>query len=153
MDNIRDSLSKTKKKLKHLTGRKRKPERTGANHGGEGAGSTTSLPQPKPHIIADKSHNQESDVADAADEAEERAFPADRPFQPDGPESVPARGSGNGQEGGEAGVDGGEPSQTHSHPHPDIKVAVGSGRSGELEGVHPSPPTPSTSHAGEPNST
>jgi len=51
MDDIRGSLSKMKKKIKHrLTGRKRKPD--GTNPGGEGADSTSSLPQSEHHILA-----------------------------------------------------------------------------------------------------
>jgi len=151
MDDIRHSLSKTKKKIKHLlTGRKRKPDGTGPNPGGEGADSTTSLPRPGPHAVADESRGREEDTTDAAGV---RASSTDRPPQPDGPESVPARGSDNGQEGGKADVDGGETSKKDSHPHPDVEVAVGGVHSGELERVYPSPSTPSISRGVEPDST
>ena len=83
--------------------------------------------------------------------AGERATSTDRSPQPDGAESVPAHGNDNGQEGGEADVDGGEPSQRGSRPHSDVEVAVGSGRGGELEGVYPSPSTPSIPHGGKPD--
>jgi len=94
-----------------------------------------------------ESYNREGDRVDAA---EERVFSTDQP-QPDGPESVPARGRDN---GGEADVDGGKASwQRDSHPHPDIETAVGSGRSGKLEGTYLSPSTPSISYGGKPDST
>jgi len=151
MDNIRASLSRTKKKFKQqLTGRKRKPDGTGANPGEGKVDSTSSLPQPEPHAIADESHDLEGDRADAAGE---QASSTVRPAQPDGPESVPARGNDNRQEGREADADGGETSQKGSYPYPDVEVSVGSGRSGELEAVGPSPSTPSISHAVEPDST
>jgi len=152
MDDIRASLSKIKNRFKNrLTGRKRKPDGTGASASGEGTDSASSLPQPESHVVADESHTREVDRADAA---EEQVFSARRPPQPDGPESVPARGGDNGREGGEADIDGGErTSQSRSNPHPDVEVAVGSGRGGELEGVDPSPFTPWISHGGKPDST
>jgi len=151
MDDIRASLSKRKKKAKHLlTGKKRKPDGTGANPGEEGADSTSSLPQPEPHVVVGESYDGEGDEADAAGEP---VFSTDPPPQPGGSEPVPAHGVDNGQEGGETDVDGGEASQMDSHPHPDVEVAVGSEHGGEPEGVYPSLSTPSISHSGEPDST
>ena len=138
MDDIRGSLSKMKKKFKHrLAGRKHKPDGTGANPGGEGADSTSSLPQSVPHVVAGKSYDREGDRANAAGE---RVLSTDLP-QPDEPESVPVRGSDDGQEGGKADVGEGEADQRHSSPNPDVEVAVRSGHSGELEAVYPSPST------------
>jgi len=135
MDDIRGSFSKMKKKLKHrLAGGKHKPEGTGTNPDVETADSTSSLPQPELHIVADESHDQEGDRADTAGE---RVFSTDQPLQPAEPESVPAREDDNGQ-GGEVA---------------DVEVTVESGRSGEPEGVHPSPSTPSISHGGKLDST
>jgi len=136
-----------KKKVKHRLIGKRRPGRTGANLGGERTDSTSSLPQLGPHVVAGEGYDREGDRANAAGE---RVFSTDLPPQSAEPESVPARENDNGQE--EAGVDGKEASQRHSYPHPDVEVAVGSGRSGELEGVHPSPSTPSISHGGKPDS-
>jgi len=151
MDDIRHSLSKTKKKVKHLlTGRKHKPDGTGPNPGGEGDDSTSSLPQPEPHIVADESRDREEDKADAAGV---RASLTDRPPQPDGPESVPARGNDNGQEGGEADVYGGEALRKDSPLRSDVEVAVGGVHSEELESVYPPPSTPSISRGVEPDST
>ena len=139
------------KGFKHrLTGRKRKPDGTGADPGGERTDLTTSIPQPESHGVAGESYNREGDTANAAGE---QVSSTDRPPQPDGPESVPTRGSDNGQEEGETDVDGGEASQRDSHTHPDVEVAAGSGRGGELEGVHPSPTTPPISHGGKPDGT
>jgi len=150
MDDIRASLSKTKKRFKNrLTGRKRKPDGTGASASGEGTDSASSLPQPESHVAADEGRALEVDRSNAA---EEQVFSTGLP-QPDGPESAPARGGDNGREG-DAGIDGRErTSQSHSNPHPDVEVAVGSGRGEELEGVGPSPSTPWISHGGKPNST
>jgi len=148
MDDIRGSLSKMKKKFKHrLTGGKRKPDETGAHPGGEGANSTGSLLQPDPHVVTSENYDQEGDRASAAGE---RVFSTDPPPQPDEPEPVPARGSDSDQEGGEVDADGGEASQERSHPRPDVEIAVGSG---ELEGTHSSPSTPSISHGGKPDGT
>jgi len=143
MDDIRGSLSKMKKLKQRLTGKKLKPDGTGAD-------STTSLPQSEPHVVADRSYNREGGGANVAGEL---ASSMDRPPQPDGPKTVPARGSDNGHGGGEADADRGEAGQTHSHPHPDVEIVVGSGRGGELEGVNPSSSTPPISHAGKPDST
>lgn len=74
--------------------------------------------------------------------------------QPEGPESVPARGSRDGGQDGEAEVrDGGGASQRYLEPHLDVEVAVRSGHSGELEAIRPSPSTPSISHGGKPDGT
>jgi len=132
MDDIRHSLSKMKKKVEHrITGRKRKPNGTGTNPGGEGA----SLPGPEPQLVEGESYDGEGDRAKVA---EEPVSSMDQFFQS---ESVPARGDDNGQEGGGVDVDGEEAGQKHLHLHSDIEVAVGSGRSGEPEGIYPSPST------------
>jgi len=150
MEDIRASLSRMKTKFKQrLTERRRKPGRMGANPSEEGADPTSSLPQPEPHNVADKSHDREGDRADTVGGS---TFLTDRPPRPDGSESVPMHGDDNGQEGGEVDVDGGEAGQRDSRPHPDIKVAVGGGRSGGPGGVYPSPSSPSISHSAEPNS-
>jgi len=139
MDDIRGSLSRMKKKIKHrLTGGRRKRDGTTANSGGETTDSMSSLPQPEPHIIVGESYNREADRANVAGE---QAFSTDRPPHPAEPESVPAREGDNGQ--------GGEVSQRHSHPHPDVEVTVESERSGEPEGDHHSPSAPSISHDGK----
>jgi len=140
-----------KKKFKHrMTGRKRQPDGTGTNPGGEGADPTSSLPQPGSHLMVGESYDREEDKANAAGE---QVFSTGRLPQPDGPESVPARGSDNDQEAWNADVDGGGGSQKHSHPRSDVKVSIGSGPREELEGAHPSPSTPSISHGGKLDST
>jgi len=151
MDNVRDSFSKMKKIFKHrLTGRKRKPDGTRADPGGERADLTTSIPQPESHDVTSQSYNREGDRTNTAGE---QVSSTDPPPQPDGPESVPTRGSDNGQEEGETDVDGGETSQRDSHTRPEIEVATGSGHSGELYGVYHSSSTPSISHGGSVDST
>jgi len=147
MDDMRDSLSKMKKRVKQrLTGRKRKPDETGANPSGGAADSTTSLPPPDPQVVADESLDRGGDGPNAS---EEQPFSTDRPLQPGGPESGPAPGSDKDQGGEETGVDVGRANQRYSHPHPD----VGSERSGKPEGACPSPPVPPVSHGAEPDST
>jgi len=151
MDDIRGSLSKMKKRFKQrLAGGKRKQDGAGTNPGGEGTDSTSSLPQPDLRVVAGESCGGKGDKADAVGE---RVFSAGPPPHPDRPESVPARGGDNVHEGGEADVGEGEANQRHSNPHPDFEIAVGSGRSGEPEGVHPSPSIPSISHGGNLDST
>ena len=65
MDDIRKSLSKTKKKIKdRLKGKGRKPDRTGADAEGEGASSASSFPQPDPHVIVGGGQNPEGREGD-----------------------------------------------------------------------------------------
>jgi len=141
MDDIQGSLSKMKKKIKHrlgLRGRKRKSDGTGANPGGEGADSTSSLPQSEPHVVVDESYDGEGDKADAAGEP---IFSTDRP-QPEKSELASTRGSENDQEG--------EISQRHPHLHSDSKIEAGSGPGGKAEWVTVSGSTPLLSlHGGE----
>jgi len=151
MNNLQVLLSKRKNQFKQrLTRKKHKPDGTAASPGEETPDSTSSLPQPDPHVVADDRNDQEGNRTDVAGE---RASSTIRPPQPDGPESVLARGNNNRQEGGEADVDGGEASQKDSYSHSDVEVAVGSGRSGELEAVDPPPSTPPILHDAEPDGT
>jgi len=150
MEDIRGSLSKVKKKFKHrLTGRKPKLDGTGANLGEEGADPTSPLPQPEPHVITGASDDREGDRVNVAGQ---RVSSTGGPPQPAESESVPARRTDNGKEREEADVAGEEAGQSHSHQQPDIEVVVGSGCSGELEGVNPSPSIPLISHSGNPDS-
>ena len=51
-------LSKLKKKLKpRLPGSKRKPDRKGADAGGESVDQTGSLPRPESHVVAGGGHS------------------------------------------------------------------------------------------------
>jgi len=151
MVDIRGSLSKMKKKAKHLlTGKKRKQDGTATNPGSEGADSASLLPRPEPHVVVDKSYDGEGDKAGVAGEPD---FSTDRPPQPDGPGSVPACGSDGGKQGGEADVDGGEAGQMQSCTHPDVEIDMGGGYGGEPEGAHPSPSAPSIPHNEKPDST
>jgi len=62
MDDIRNSLSKTKKKIKdRLKGKGRKPGRTGAEAGGEGASSTT---QSDTRVVMGDGQNREAHGVD-----------------------------------------------------------------------------------------
>jgi len=97
MDDIRGSLSRTKKKIKdRLKGSKRKPGRTGADAGGEEASSTSSLPPPDPHALVGGGHNREHHEVDIGGRESSQ-----RNLHPDVEVAV---GSGPGREGND--VDG-----------------------------------------------
>ena len=153
---IRDSFSRSKKKVKHLlTGRKHKSGGTGTETGEESVGSVGSLPQSVPDIVAGSSRN----LADNRASGGGRAGSADQFPQQDEPELAPAGGSETGQGGGEVDVDRGEVGQRHSHLDPDVEAVVGSGSGREgsntdevkVKQVHPSPSTPSIPHGREPD--
>jgi len=120
MDDIRDSLSRMKKKLKYpLRGGKRKPDGAGAS-----ADPTDSLPQQEPHVVAGDSHDRQGN---RADEDGEQDFPMDQRPQPDEPESASVHGSENDQEGsGEADV-GVEAGRRRPFANLGGEVAVGGG--------------------------
>jgi len=129
-----------KKKLGYrLAGRKRKPDGMRVDSSGEGADSTSSPPQPEPHIAAGKGYDREGDESNVAGE---RVFSMGGP-QPDGSGSAPTRGSDNSQEGGVV--------QRHANLHPGTGTVVEGGR--EPGRVYPSPPTPSISYGGKSDST
>ena len=68
MDDLRGSLSKLKKDIKHrLTGRKRKADKTRAGGHGEEADSSSSLSRPESRVAASSGHEQggESNAGDA----------------------------------------------------------------------------------------
>jgi len=122
MDKMRDSVSRLKKKIKHrLAGSKDKSRGTGSKADRESIDSAGPPPQAEPHVVAGSRHDSEGNEANADGR---RVSSMDRPLQPDidEAESVPARGSENDQEKGEADISRREVSQ-----HPGVKVAVGSG--------------------------
>jgi hypothetical protein len=134
-------LSKLKKKLKpQQPGNKRKPERSGADAGGERVDSTGSLPRPEPHVLSGGDHDQEGSGVNVV---EGHVFSTNRPSQPDEPEPVPVRGSEDDREGREGDVDA----------HPDVEAErEGNGADGKkVEQVHPSPSTPSLVRGGRPD--
>jgi len=139
MDDIRDSLSRMKKKLKYpLRGGKRKPDGAWAS-----ADPTDSLPQQEPHVVVGDSHDRQGG---RADEDEDQ-----RP-QPDEPESASVYGSESDQEGpGEADVDV-EAGQRRPFANLGGEVAVGGGPNQEVERVYPSTSTPSIPHGANPDS-
>ena len=149
---MRDSLSRLKKKVKHL-GSKRKLHRPGADVDEESVDSGNSLQRTDPHHVI--AGDGEGDGADADGG---QACSADQPPLPGEPEPAPASGSEDDQ-GGEAGVDGREVGQVNPHQHPDVEVVVGSGpaREGdntdeeEGEQFYSCSSTPSTPRGGEPN--
>jgi len=149
MDDIRDSLSKMKKKLR-LTGGKRKPDGTTANPDGERTDSASSLPRPEPHVVEGEDYGREGDRDNVAGE---RVTSTDRLPPPAESESVSAREDDNVQ-GEVADVDGGDASHRHPHPHSDSEIWEEGGSSGEVEWFSFSESTPPLSPlGGEPDST
>ena len=146
---IRGWSSRLKKKFKPGN-KNRKPDRPGAESGGESVNSASSLAQPLPHVVTGGGHNQ---VDDATNLGVQRVRSNDGLPPPD-VELVPVRGGDNEYEGEGGGVDGGEVSRRHSRG-----VATGSGCGQEGNGAneeevgqgHPSPPTRSIPHGGKPD--
>jgi len=127
MDDIRDSFSRAKKKIKHrLAGSKRKPDRTGAGSGGERSDSIGSLPRPELRVVASGGHDQEGNRANADDL---HVYSTD-------------------QGKGEVDIGGGEFGQGL---HSDFEAATGSGRGGEVERIYLSTPTPQIPSGGGPD--
>ena len=135
--NFRDSFSKLKKKLQQRPRwRKRKPG-TGANADEERADPVGSHPRLGPHVTADDGHDNGANTVGAV---------ANRPPQPDEPESTPA---------GE--IESKQADVGVSKRNPGVRVVVGSGpgrgengAGGETtEQVYASPSTP-ISHREEP---
>ena len=153
---IRESFSRLKKKFKRA-GRKRKPEGTGTDSGGESVNPAGLLSRPVSHIVAGSSRSRDDNGSDAD---VRREYSIGRLPTPSMQESVSARGGDDCQGGKEGGVDGWEESQRHSHLHSDIEVAVGSesgqggnGVNGEnIRQVDLSPSTPSIMYSGKPDS-
>ena len=147
MDNIRNSVSRLKKDLKHrLRGKKDKSDRSGANAAGERIDSSGSLPQPEPRVAAGGHDGEGSRTSTDARQVRSR----DRSPQP---ESVPAGGSDNDGKKREVDVDGKEVSQSDSRLDPNPEFVVDSRPRREVERVHPSPSTPLIPPTGEPYST
>jgi hypothetical protein len=155
---FRNSISRLKKKVKHrLTGNKPKPNKAGADVGGDTVDSTGSRPGSEHHIVAGGSHDQEGKEPSAGGG---QVLPTIQPPQPDEPGPVPERGSVNDDERKGADFDGGEVEQTHSHLYSvDADVAEGSvsDEGNDIDGekvepVYPSPPTTSIPHDGKPDS-
>jgi hypothetical protein len=150
-----DSFSRLKKKVKHrLTGKKPKPNKAGADVGGDSVDSAGSRPGSEPHVVAGGSHDQEGKEPSVGGG---QVLSTIQLPQLD----VPERGSVNDDERKGADVDGGEVEQTHSHLCTvDADVAEGSvpdegnDIDGEMvEPVYPSPLTTSIPHGGKPDST
>jgi len=147
MDNIRDSFSRLKKKIKHPLRRTRhKPDGAGSDASGERTASSSPLPRPEPPVVVGGDHDRGGNGTNA-DRRQVRS--TDR-----APESLPAGGSDNDRQRGEVDVDGREASQRSSRLDPDANVDVALrirlGR--EVEGVHPSPSAPPIPHSGKPDS-
>ena len=117
MDDIRDSFSRGKKKIKHrLTGRKRKPDGKGPDTRGERVDPSDSLPRPEPHVVTGGGQDRGGNETNA-----------------DGQQ---AHSTDLGRR--EIDIGGGGSSKRLS----DVESAMESGRGREVERLHPSPSTP-----------
>ena len=148
---FRDSFSRLKKKVKHrLTGSKPKPNKTGADIGGESFDPTGSRSESEPHVVAGGSRDQ---GGKESNKSGSQILSTIRLSRPDDPGPVLARGSINDQGRRGTDVDGGEIEQTHPHLLlTNVEVAEGSGAEGkdidgeEVERGGPSPFTTSVPH-------
>ena len=153
---MRDSFSRSKKKLKHLLiGRKDKSSGTGTETGGDRVGPAAgSLLSPVSHVVAGGIHNPEDDRV----RTDGRQGSTVRLPHQDESELVPARGNETDQEE-EANVDRRGVDQRYSHPDSDVEAAVGSRPSQEgdyadevrVGRVRPSPSTTSFPHGRKPD--
>ena len=151
------SFSRLKKKVKDKVSKsKRKPDKTGDDSGRERADQAGSLSRSIPHIVTDGSLD-EGDSGSDRDGRQVRS--TNRTPTPEVPESVPARGGDDDQEGeGEGGgVEEGQVSQGYSHLLSDLEIAAGSGPGQGGNGAdeekvgqaHPSPSAPSNTQSGK----
>ena len=148
---LRDPPSRLEKLRRLLTGRKRKPDGTGAETGGGGINQAYSVLPPEPYVVAVDDH----DEGNGASVDSQQVRSTGRPPQPDEPEPVQASGSGDHPD-----ADGREVNQKYSHLHSDVEMEAGSGPSREGndargendERVYPSPPALSIPHSGKPDS-
>jgi hypothetical protein len=139
---FRDSFSRLKEKNKHrLTGSRPKPDKPGAEVGGDSVDSKGSRPGSESHLVAGSRHDQEGSGA-ITDEGQ--VVPTIQFPQLDEPGSAPIRGSVNDKGKRGEDVDRGEVKQTHSQPpSADVNVAEGSGpaegKDVDAKRVYPSP--------------
>ena len=86
MDEIRGSVSRLKKKLKHrVTGSKRESGRTGTGVQGESVDPAGPPPRTEPPVVAGDRHDRDGNGANAG---VRQVCSTDRLQQPDEPESV-----------------------------------------------------------------
>ena len=130
MDDIRDSFSRMKKKIKHkLTGSKRKPDRTGADARGGGTDSTGSLSRPEPRVVTGGVHDQGGNGANTDGR---QAYSTDLGRR-------------------EVDIGGGEFSQSHSYLRSDVESATESRSSGEVEQFYSAASSPQIPNSGKPD--
>jgi len=119
MDDIRYSLPRAKKKIKHrLTGSKCKPDGTGTDAPGKRVDPSGSFPWPEPRVVASAGHDQGGNEANTDGR---QIYSTDR---------------------GRSEVEIGEGGFSQRHLYSELEAAVGSRCSGEVEGIYPSTFTP-----------
>ena len=145
MDKILDSFTRQGRKLKQrVKGKKGKSNNTGADNVGEGADSSSSLPQPGLRITAGGHDGEGSRSGTVTRQVHSR----------DGspqPESIPAGGRDDNGEGKEVDVGGKEVSQRDSEPDHNVEDDVKSRSNREVEQVNP--PSIPIPQSGEPDGT
>ena len=128
-DDMRKSLSKLKKDLKHhLGGKKRTSDKAGANTAEETASSSASLTRPDSRVTVRVRDEEGSRISTDASRAHSR----DRSPQP---KPVQANEGYDNPGGRNADVGEKEVGQRHSRPDPNVEAAAGSGPSQEINRV------------------
>ena len=127
MEDIRKSLFELKKGFKHrLGGKKRAPDRAGANTAGERLSSSGSFLRPDPRIAVSGHDGEGSRIGTDVSQARSRD-PSPHP------ESVPADEGRDNVQGREDGVDKKEVSWKNSSPDLGVEGAAGSGPCREVK--------------------
>jgi hypothetical protein len=132
---FRDSLSTLKKDVKRrLKGKKLKPDKTGADAGGERVASVGSPSGSEHPVVGGSGQGQEgtNTVGGHVD-------PADGPTQQGEPSPWLRLKANRSEKSGRQDVDGTKVGQIPPNLDPDVEVVVGSGGSGEIEPACPSP--------------
>ena len=148
MDDVRRSLSKLKKDLKHrLGGKKRAIDRAGANAAGEMDSSSASLLRPDSRVVVSGHDGEGSGISAGVSQAHSRG-PSPHP------EPVPAdEGYLDDPQRKEIDVDKKEVSRRHSSLDPDAEGAAGSGPGQEMKQASSPPPVTLVPRKQESNST
>jgi len=147
MDNMRNSFSRMKKDLKHrLKGKKRRPDRTGADVAEERVDSSDSLSRPEPRVAAGGHDGEGSRISMDARQLRSRV-------QSPQPEPAPASGSDDDGKRREEEIGGKEVNESNFPLDPNVESVVDSGSSQEVEQIYPSSSAPSIPPTGEPDST
>ena len=144
MEDIRKSFSNMKKDFKHrLRGKRRAPDRSGADTAGERVSSSASLLQPSSRVAASGLNEEGTGISAGISQARSRD-----------PSLMPVHEGRHGDsQRKEAGVDEKEGGQGDSRSGPDVEVAAGSGPSREDKRAYSPLPITSVPRKQEPEGT